>query len=216
MTKHPSEEKLEPTKPCKVCAEKIKSAARICIHCSSYQDWRADLNISSTVLSLLVALVSVLTVAAPVMINALTPKNSKLAVSFQGANNQNMDILVSNGGSRPGTIRLPVSLAIATTKGSATIPLTFSGVISPAALLDPGKSQLLIFNIQDRRISGADATVTVPVLNNFDGDYEKATCTLKVTKTDFTGEKSELVVPIDCRELRSFISATQWESIGRQ
>jgi hypothetical protein len=70
------------TKPCKVCGEAIKKVARICIHCNNYQDWRAEVNVSSTVLALLVALASVLSWAVPVITTALTPKNSDLIFSL--------------------------------------------------------------------------------------------------------------------------------------
>jgi hypothetical protein len=50
------------TKPCKVCGEEIRESARKCNHCDSYQDWRLNIGFSNTVLSLLVALCSVLTV----------------------------------------------------------------------------------------------------------------------------------------------------------
>ena len=74
-------------KACKVCAEEIKKAARICIKCNSYQDWRANLSVSNTVLALLVALISVLTAAVPALKQTFTPKNSSISVTFQGANN---------------------------------------------------------------------------------------------------------------------------------
>ena len=39
---------VDATKPCKVCGEAIKTTAKKCIHCDSYQDWRAYLNFGST------------------------------------------------------------------------------------------------------------------------------------------------------------------------
>lgn len=73
----------EPAKSslCKICKEEIKPEAIKCIHCDSFQDWRGSLNFSGTVLSLLVALVSVLGVVVPVLKDTFTPKNSDLVVS---------------------------------------------------------------------------------------------------------------------------------------
>jgi hypothetical protein len=71
-------------KPCKVCGEAIKRSARKCIHCDSYQDWHANIGMSTTVLSLLVALVAVLTPAVPVMKTTFSSKNSSLSFSLQG------------------------------------------------------------------------------------------------------------------------------------
>ena len=53
-------------KQCTTCGEEIANSARKCIHCDTYQDWRRYLTFSSTVLALLVALLSVATVAGPV------------------------------------------------------------------------------------------------------------------------------------------------------
>ena len=39
------------TKHCKVCAEEIKFAAPLRVHCKSYQDWRSLFGVSTTVLS---------------------------------------------------------------------------------------------------------------------------------------------------------------------
>ena len=50
----------------------------------SYQGGLRRVGLSSTVLSLLVALVSVLTAAVPVLKDALTPKNSDITATYQG------------------------------------------------------------------------------------------------------------------------------------
>jgi hypothetical protein len=91
-----------------VCAEPIKKAARKCIHCDSYQDWHANIGMSSTVLSLLVALVSVLTAAIPVVKDAFTPKNALLTATFQGANSDRLSVLFTNQGTRPGSVSSPI------------------------------------------------------------------------------------------------------------
>jgi uncharacterized membrane protein len=96
------------TKPCNVCGEAIKLAARKCIHCESYQDWHADIGMSSTVLSLLIALISVLTISVPVVRNALTPKNSNLEYSYQGTASKVITVLVANTGIRTGDVPLLV------------------------------------------------------------------------------------------------------------
>src|SRR5437660_570837 len=78
----------EGLKHCKACQEPINRNARKCIHCQGEQgEIRRRLAFSSTVLALLVALISVLTAAAPVLKEALTPKNSDIELSFQGADN---------------------------------------------------------------------------------------------------------------------------------
>ena len=68
----------EAVKACRLCGESIKAAARKCIKCDSWQDWRAGLGVGTTALSLLVALVTVITAAAPVLKRAATPENSRM------------------------------------------------------------------------------------------------------------------------------------------
>ena len=64
---------------CKQCCNDIPPGARLCSHCSSYQDWRSWFSVSSTVLAMLTALVSVLGIATPAVINVLhSPKSDAI------------------------------------------------------------------------------------------------------------------------------------------
>ena len=213
MTKSQLREKGPQTKPCVVCAEEIKSAARICTHCNSYQDWRADLSMSSTILSLLIALASILTVAVPVVMNAVTPKDSNISISFEGASETNMDILAFNSGTKPGTVRYPIYLTVSVpNQGSARIPLDFSlGVVSPAAYIDPNKSSLLVFNVNMRHDAKVEPPDMLAVLNSFDTYYNKATCAVTVTKTDFSEKTSPESDHFECRELLPLFGSIQWK-----
>lgn len=71
------------TKPCRVCGEDIKASAQKCIRCDSYQDWRGRLGLSSTVLALLVALISVITNGVPIISAAFEAKIVPLKFVFQ-------------------------------------------------------------------------------------------------------------------------------------
>jgi hypothetical protein len=96
MTQTDSASATADSKPCVVCQEPIKLHASKCIHCGSYQDWRSNISfsLSTSVLSLLVALITVLTAAVPVLKEALTPKNSHLTFSFQGASTDPIRLVV--------------------------------------------------------------------------------------------------------------------------
>jgi len=90
-------------KPCKTCGEEIKITALKCIHCDSFQDWRSSLSFGSTVLSLLVALVSVLTFAAPIWKREFytpAPRPSVALTTLAGANGK-IHLVISNGGDAP-------------------------------------------------------------------------------------------------------------------
>ena len=72
-------EQDQPKVLCKQCCSAIPRGALICSHCSSYQDWRSWFSVSSTVLALLTALVSVLGIATPAIINVLhSPKSDAI------------------------------------------------------------------------------------------------------------------------------------------
>jgi hypothetical protein len=101
---------------CIECREIINEQARVCLKCKSPQDWRRHLSFSSTVLSLLVALVSVSSLAIPAIVSALTPNRSHIRVAVvrwrNHASVQNyledrkfdFQLYVSNVGSRRGAI----------------------------------------------------------------------------------------------------------------
>jgi hypothetical protein len=91
-------------KLCTTCGEEIAAVARKCIKCDAYRDWRRYLAFSSTVLALMVALLSVATVAVPVFRDLLITKDSYLIGSFQGFSNNEAIFVVSNSGNRPGTV----------------------------------------------------------------------------------------------------------------
>ena len=149
----------EGTKRCRVCGEPINLIALKCIHCSSEQArWRLRLGLSRTVLSLLVALVSVLTAALPALKDFLTERNSDLSISFQVADKESLAFLITNRGARPGSISTAV-LDIHTPKPWRTLRLEIvrmfsSGVPNPrdldprgpAQIIDPGRSLLINYS----------------------------------------------------------------------
>jgi hypothetical protein len=189
------------TKPCKVCGEQIKAAARKCIHCDSYQDWHADINFSSTFLSLLVALVSVVATATPVLQAAFTPKNSALSFSFQGATTDLLSVLVTNQGARPGSIgNLAILTATDTEAGSSVvIALTISGASPTAAILiEPSKSTLINYEKESADLS--DNAL-------FTSAAQKVKCMLEITNTDFRANSLKTSVAVDCDLIKWWIYA---------
>jgi hypothetical protein len=79
-------------KPCALCGMEIPLGALKCSHCDSFQDWRKHLPFSSTVLSLLVALLSVLTVAAPALEKLFAPSDERIRVDVTGFSVTLMDL----------------------------------------------------------------------------------------------------------------------------
>lgn len=104
MTESGDEPASKENKRCRICGEDIKLAARKCVHCGSWQDWRGSIGMSATILSLLVALVSVTTALLPAMTDFLRTDDSSFRFSFQRSSKQGFAILVSNIGRRPGSV----------------------------------------------------------------------------------------------------------------
>jgi hypothetical protein len=67
---------------CLECREPLRAGAGKCVRCNAYQDWRRYFAFSTTVLSLLIALLSVATVCIPVLIDALRPADAVIRLSI--------------------------------------------------------------------------------------------------------------------------------------
>jgi hypothetical protein len=78
--------------------------ARVCTHCNLHQGLRGKLGLSSTVLALLVALVSVLTQAAPVIADLFARKTSQVTISHPYLDGTTMRFVATNRGREPGLI----------------------------------------------------------------------------------------------------------------
>jgi hypothetical protein len=176
------------TKSCRICAEEIKWAATQCIHCKSYQDWRSTLGFSTTVLSLLVALVSVLTVALPVFKAAVTPKNSALTYTVQGSTEGRIFVLVSNLGNRPGS----VAHAALNLDGVPALIVDLSEAIGAVRIIDAGKTELVEYRFRES-IAGARI-----------GDSHRA-CSLSMRVTDFRGKVWWATFPAECIQFTAFL-----------
>lgn len=92
---------------CIACREEIQPRAKVCTHCNQFQDWRRFFGLSSTVLSLLVALVSVLSIAIPAILNVTTPQQSDIRCSLLEWEEETgfVKLAVSNKGSRAAVVQ---------------------------------------------------------------------------------------------------------------
>jgi hypothetical protein len=87
---------------CQQCRLAIPDTAQICTHCQSYQDWRRWFSVSSTVLALLTALISVLSFALPNFIQLLHSPRSEMAAPIISMEGTTVRLLVINNGDAPG------------------------------------------------------------------------------------------------------------------
>lgn len=93
------------TVPCVVCKESIRNGAKKCTNCDSFQGWLSRrLNLSGTILSLLVALVSVSAFAIPIIRTSLFP-DADIRATVVGSQQNFMQIVLTNVGTRAGTFK---------------------------------------------------------------------------------------------------------------
>lgn len=70
------------SKECIYCRSEIHDKAVKCKECDGYQNWRKYLNFSSNILSLLIALISVLTMSIPIIINEVKSDSSRITFNI--------------------------------------------------------------------------------------------------------------------------------------
>lgn len=95
---------MRPLTPCRACRSDIPADAHLCSVCGSYQNWLGSLNRSGLILSLLVALVSVLSVAVPVLKTAIRPSRSEVHLLRYYFTDTGVSLVVHNTGRMPGFV----------------------------------------------------------------------------------------------------------------
>jgi hypothetical protein len=155
------------------------------------------LSFSATILSLVIALISVVASTAPLIKDLLTPVNSKFVVAFQGAERETVvapyqraerqardnlviAVLVSNTGIRPGTMTAAADVSL---PGWVSSPLQIVPVEPPstARVIEPGKSTLFRYSITASRQSlGQWAALQA-------GKSEM--CSISLRSVDYTGNQ---------------------------
>ncbi len=184
----------EGTKRCIVCAEPINAAAAKCVHCGAAQTIiRERLGISTNVLSMMVALVSVLGVVVPLLIQSATPDDSELVFSLQYATDNELFVIVSNQGREPGT----VATARLQLKDGKSVQLR-SSEFAPVEVVDPKKSILLRFHrymFEGKHVQPGFV---------FDAPPDRR-CILALDVTSFRGERLQPVIERPCSAFAPFV-----------
>jgi hypothetical protein len=126
---------------CKQCCNAIPRGARLCSHCSSYQDWRSWFSVSSTVLALLTALVSVLGIATPAVINVLHSPKSDAILQTPSLDGTTLRVVAINRGDAPASL-IRARIDGEYLAGATKVRLRNDG----DAIISPG-SKLLTFDI---------------------------------------------------------------------
>jgi len=171
-------------KDCRVCAEPIRRQANKCTHCGSFQNWRSVLPVSSTILSLLVALVSVTTTAVPILIHAATANRSDVKISTPNYANGFITSFVSNAGDRPAIVAAIGMLFIDKKSNREGILPFYREEEEVGAMVQPAGAVLLHLQFAH---PGSDL-----------GQIEPESCRLSFIVTNFDGTTRMTEQPIAC------------------
>ena len=156
-----------------------------------------NIGISTTVFSLIVALLSVLASTAPTLKETFGSKNADMNFTFHGASEDYIAILVHNSGSRPGTFR--EAMLFGGTALAAQLEIRPNPVPEFAKIVEPGKVEIIHVRSKD----------TIPEDTNVDG-----TCWLTVDFTDFLGHALSKRQDVDCIQLGHLYLINQSEESG--
>ena len=106
MRKTPNQRPIykKPGMKCKTCQQVIALTSKRCPHCQNHQDFRRYFHVSRTMLALLVALISVISMSIPIVTKAITPDDSDLMVTYTKRADTTIPIIASNKGSRPAVL----------------------------------------------------------------------------------------------------------------
>jgi hypothetical protein len=126
---------------CKQCRLPLPDGATLCAQCHSYQDWRAWFSISTPVLALLTALVSVTGIAGPVLYQIVHVPRSEAYLTDPSIDGTTLRIVAVNKGDAP------ASLIRARINGDYFAGATKIRLRSDADAIIPPGAKLLTFDI---------------------------------------------------------------------
>jgi hypothetical protein len=90
---------------CRTCCKPIAAKARYCTECEHYQDWRRFFSIGQIFLTLMIALISVLSTGLPPILTAAKRDGSKVVGSYYKCHRDDVELVVSNLGNRDAILR---------------------------------------------------------------------------------------------------------------
>jgi ribosomal protein L40E len=197
-----SEESDHNPKVCRQCRLAIPFEARICHHCNSYQDWRGHLNVSSTVLALVVALISVLTNAIPAINTAIGQHTSKVAVGQVNLSPTELAMVVSNLGDKAAFVRGVKISVYDHFKPEESPDDVFEGVLdNPRDAFVERGSRLLVYRFIPAGRSLSDVRIFLERLSLEHDQYPSQTATLIVTVVNSDSRESKIERPLPLRQV---------------
>lgn len=197
------------TKPCRVCRSEIAAAASKCLHCGERQNIWGRLALSQSVLSLLVALLSVAGIVAPVLRETfLDPRDSALAAEFQFVNGDRPVLWLTNAGTRPGSVGelilefRPIASGFDWLEDETGRLVFLWERDRPDAVIAAGEAHQARFELVES--AGFFRLYPPGRLDAFEAAYaasDGTACSLRLVTFAFSGNRSDLPVAAPCGPL---------------
>lgn len=177
---------------CMDCAKNIPEGARKCVHCSSFQDFRRHLAFGNVFLSLIIALLSVVTVTVVHVWDALVSEASNVQIIFLDISRNSADILVTNDGDADGV----VMSAIIVTKGrELNVPILYQDIAAPH-VIKPRTTYKMSLDVRTVRAN-------IVAISDELGDGANKTCTLYVRTLNIPSSKEIFNFSFPCARIQS-------------
>lgn len=200
-------------KPCVVCAESIQAAAKKCIKCGAYQDWRRHLEHTQPWVLWLVAVLTAVFAAITSVSKFVHTPDSNLELSSPSVFNEEAKFIVFNAGDRPGVLeKVVVRLSINDASGQ-WLSFQSEHAISPGQtdIIKPGEQRSYQFLLTDR-IIGVELSSDNPGfrrrLHEVHGRIleERGACSFSIVVRNFRSHRNWIDRPIRCYELVAYVN----------
>ena len=200
----------EPTgkSKCRTCKGELNPGAAYCLHCKCYQNWRRHLNLSSSVLALIVALVSVVSATAPGIINSLRHQYSRVDLSVLDCKHNQFVLLAVNQGNRRAVVA-SVALSVSMEGHGA------DGFASQPIALCEGDRVLLADDVRELNLNFTPADFEYFLGHSFwDGNNNERIDRVDTGKShfdidviDFDGSRNTRTIPIPKKLFERFLGS---------
>ena len=176
------------TKTCATCGALMPYQAVKCTKCDGFQNWYNGIAVSTTVLALLTALISVAGATLPNLWSWYRSGNSHVSVSFAHDDDQGgIYLAATNDGDRIGSIA-DVAIDFTAKDKQYSFPAALDPQSNPS--IEPGKSQKIRYTVDVGRELVAYSVKDV-----------KGDCSLKIEVREFSGAKPLSIIR-KCSDLR--------------
>lgn len=177
---------------CVVCRESIKPSAKVCIHCSSAQNWTRHLMRWGTIVGAVISMVSLATAAYS--LTKLIPASARIQAVPLACKSESVRIAFTNLGDKAGLVReAMLTLRIDGVDGEkSALASVFSddGAKNDNSVIEPGKTRVIAYEWQSAGVSGL---IPLPSVGTRQCIYS-----ISLETVDFEGAIRSLAIQCSC------------------